>query len=102
MVLISFVCHQKVCNFAKLRGCGLKIEPATPIPSLKLKWMWQAQFLSYTLVTLQNYVFFKDVEIMLVPFFGFSTGFRLRKNSLQSAVHIFSSPCIVITIEIIG
>ena len=33
---------------------------------LKLKGAWQAQFLGYTLVTLKNYLFFEDVQMMFL------------------------------------
>ena len=32
----------------------------------KLKGAWQAQFLGHTLVTLKNYLFFEDVQVMLL------------------------------------
>jgi hypothetical protein len=33
------------------------------------KWAWEAQFLSHTPVTLKSYVFFIDVQMILVSFF---------------------------------
>ena len=70
MTLILFVCLQKICNFAKLGGCGSKIKPATPISILNFNGAWQAQFLNHTHVTLENYVFFIDLQMMLPAFFG--------------------------------
>ena len=32
----------------------------------KLKGAWQAQFLGHTLVTLKNYLFFEEVQMMLL------------------------------------
>ena len=46
----------------------------------KLKWAWQAQFLSHILVVLKNSVFFEDKQMILVSFFDIFTGFRFPKN----------------------
>ena len=86
MILISFVCLQKICNFAKLRGCGSKIEPATPTWSSKFKRAWQAYFLSHILLTLEKYVFFIDLQMMLVPFF----------DSFNPKFAIFEKPILLI------
>ena len=40
-----------------------------PFLILSFKWAWQAQFLSHTPVTLKFYVFFIDVQMILVSFF---------------------------------
>ena len=69
MPLISFEYLQKISNFAKFHGCDSKIEPATPTSILNFKWAWQAQFLSHTHETLEKYVFYIDLEMILVPFF---------------------------------
>ena len=69
MTLILFVCLQKICNFAKLGGCGSKIEPATPILILNFNGAWQAYFLNHTHITLGNYVFFIDIQMILLAFF---------------------------------
>ena len=55
--------------FWKFRGCGSKIRPPTPFSILSFKWTWQTQFLSHTPVTLKSYVFFIDVQMILVSFF---------------------------------
>ena len=39
-----------------------------PISILNFKWAWQAQFLSHTPVTLKFYVFFIDVQMILISF----------------------------------
>ena len=88
MILISFEHLQKILIFPKFQGCNSKIVPAMPFWILKFKWAWQTQFLSHNLVTLKNYVFFKDLQMILVPFFHIPTGFQLRKNGFQSSVHI--------------
>ena len=75
MVLISSVHLKKMNNFPKFCGCSSKIGPATPIQSSKLKWAWQAQFLSHTHETLQNCFFLKDLQMILVPFFEIFDGF---------------------------
>ena len=52
-----------------------------------MKRAWQAQILSYTLVTLGNNRFFQDNQMILVSFFHISTEwgrFELRTNSEKS------------------
>ena len=46
----------------------------------KLKWAWQAQFLSHILVILKNNVFFEDKQMILPSLFDISTGFRFQKS----------------------
>ena len=64
----------------KPQGCGFKIEPATPIWSSKLKWAWKAQFFSYALQIFKKYVFFEDVQMMLLWLFEFSDSLKVAKN----------------------
>ena len=54
----------------------------------KLKWAWQAQFLSPTLLTLKIFITFKDVQVMLKHFFDISTGFRYKKFGKEFSVHL--------------
>ena len=93
MILISFEDLQKIHNFSKLQGCGSKIGSATPIWISKFKRAWQAQFLSYNLETLEKWVFFEDVQMILVSFFHIPAGFQLRKNLFESAIQVLSNPC---------
>ena len=72
MVLISFKDLYKIHIFPKFHGCGSKIVPATPFWNLNFKWAWQAQFLSHTYETLEKYVFYIDLWMILVPFFDIS------------------------------
>ena len=95
MVLISFEHLEKILIFPKFQLRSSKIVPATPFWILKFKWAWQTQFLSHNLVTLKNYVFFKDLQMILVPFFHIPTGFQLRKNGFKSSVHILRCPWII-------
>ena len=69
MTLILIVCLQKIYNFENLEGCSSIIEPATPILILNFNGAWQAQFLNHTHVTLGNYVFFIDLQMILLAFF---------------------------------
>ena len=92
MVLISFEDLWKIHNFSKLQGCGSKIGSATPIWISKFKRAWQAQLLSYNLETLEKWASFKDLQMILVPFFHIPTGFQLRKNGFKSSVHILRCP----------
>ena len=62
-------------NFLNFQGHGSKIEFATPFASLSFeisKWAWQAQFLSHTSVTFKDYVFFTDVQMILLLYFDIS------------------------------
>ena len=88
MVVISFVCLQKINNFPKFGRCGSKIEPATPIWNLKLDWAWQAQFLSHIHEFLQNYLFFKDLQMILVSFFEIFDGFWSTKKLPSLLLHV--------------
>ena len=83
--------------FPKFQGCSSIIVPAMPFRILKFKWAWQTQFLSHNLVSLKNYVFFKDLQSILVPVFHIPTGFQLRKNGFKSSVHILRCPCPILT-----
>ena len=47
----------------------MKFRPAMPFSILSLKWVWRAQFLSLTPATLKSYVFFIDVQMILLSFF---------------------------------
>ena len=69
MVLISFKDLYKIHIFPKFHRCGSKIVPAIPFWNLNFKRAWQAQFLSHTYETLENYVFYIDLQMILVPFF---------------------------------
>ena len=46
----------------------------------KFNWAWQVQFLSYNLETLEKWVFLKDLQMILVPYFHIPAGFQLRKK----------------------
>ena len=97
MVLISFEYLLKIHTFSKFEECSSKIVPAMPIKSSKLKWAWQAWFFSHAPGILEKCVFFKDLQIILVPFFYILTGFRFRKNTLKSDVHSLRHPCLIIS-----
>ena len=45
------------------------IEPTRPILISDFNGVWQAQFLSHTHVTLGKYVFFIDLQMILLAFF---------------------------------
>ena len=47
----------------------MKIKSVMPFSNLNLKWALQAQFLSHTPATLKSYVFFIDVQMILLSFF---------------------------------
>ena len=67
-------------NFPKFCGCNSKIGPATPIQSSKLKWAWQAQFLSHTLQILEKVIFFEDLQMILLSFLEIFIITKVAKN----------------------
>ena len=95
MILISFEDVLKIHNFSKLQGCGSRFEPATFIWISKFNWAWQAQFMSYNLETLEKWVFYKDLQMMLVPYFHIPAGFQLIKIVLKSSIHTYRRPCLI-------
>ena len=46
--------------------------PATPFSILNFKWVWQTQGLSHTPKILKNYVFFIDIQMILLSLFDTS------------------------------
>ena len=58
----------------------------------KLKWAWQAQFLSYVLLILRNNLFFEDKQMILLSLFDISTSFRFQKNLKSFPIQVFSHP----------
>ena len=64
--------------------------------SLNWKWAWQAQFLSYWPITLENWISFRDVQMILVPFFKILNGYRVAKNVRKLHVQVIprSRDCI--------
>ena len=96
MVLISFEDLYKIYNFPKFHRRGSKIVPATHIWSFNFKRVWQAQFLSHTYETLEKYVSFIDLEIMLVPFFEIHHGVWDKDFVHSCHIHILSHPCLII------
>ena len=57
-----------ISNFAKIHGCGSKIEPATLTLILNFKWAWQTRYLSHAYQTLENYSFYVDEQMILLSF----------------------------------
>ena len=54
MIVISFIDLQKISLIPEFRGCGSKIEPATPISILNFSRAWQSFKVSYALQILVN------------------------------------------------
>ena len=88
MVVISFVHLYEINNFPKCCGCTSKIGPSTPIQSSKLKWAWQAQFLSHTCKNLQNCFFLKDLQMILIPFIEIFDRFPSTKKLAGLHLHV--------------
>ena len=82
----------KIHIFPKFHRCGSKIVPATPFWNLNFKWAWQAQFLSHTYETLEKYVFYIDLEMILVPFFKINDRIWDKNFGHSCHIHILSHP----------
>ena len=52
------------------------------------QWAWQAQFLSYWPITLENWISFRDVQMILVSFFEIPYVDRLTKNVQKLHVQV--------------
>ena len=65
--------------------------PATPIWSLNFKRAWQAQSLSHTSETLEKYVSYIDL-LILVPFFEIHDGVWDKNFVHRCHIHILSHP----------
>ena len=88
IILITFQHLKKLYWFWKLWGCSSKDMPATLISILNFRWAWQAQFLSYIPQILKKYVFFIDVQMLLLSFFDIS----YQKSVIwKNAIFIFNS-----------
>ena len=94
MILITFEFLEKAHNFPKLQGCGSKIEPAMPLWMSEFKRAWHAQFLSHTYETLEKYVFFKGLYMVLLPFFEIHGGIWDKDFVHRCHIHILSHPCL--------
>ena len=62
-----------------------------------LKWAWQAHFLSLSPVTLENWVSFQDVQMILVQIFEIPYGDALAKNVKSRCVQIIVRSTDIIT-----
>ena len=54
---------------------------------LKLKWAWQAQFLSYAFQILQKCITFEDAQMILLALLKILSLNRIFKKSIQLLVH---------------
>ena len=59
----------------------------------KLKWAWQAQFLSYVLLILRNNLFFEDKQMILLSLSDISAGLRFQKNLKSFPIQFLSHLC---------
>ena len=65
------------------------------------RWAWQTQFLSHTLIILENWISFEVKQMLLPSFFDTSNGLNFPKNLKSCTVQIYSSPwlCLCLGIE---
>ena len=52
------------------------------------KWAWQTQFLSHTLIILENWISFEGKQMLLPSFFDISNGLNFPKNLKSCTVQI--------------
>ena len=92
MVLISFKDLYEIHIFPEFHRCGSKIVPTTPFSNLNFKWAWQAEFLSHNLLSLQNFLFFTNKEIILMSFFEINDGILDKNFAFHCHIHFLSHP----------
>ena len=80
MVVISFVDLQKISLFPKFGGHSSLNKTNMLLRSLKLKWAWWAQFLSYALQILGKVMFFEDLQMILLSFLEIFIITKVAKN----------------------
>ena len=59
---------------------------------LKLKWVWQASFLSHTHLLLEINTNFIDLQMILTPFFNIFNGLKFKNFLKSKAVHVSRGP----------
>ena len=52
------------------------------------RWAWQTQFLSHTLIILENWISFEGKQMLLPSFFDISNGLNFPKNLKSCTVQI--------------
>ena len=62
-----------------------------PLRSLKLKWVWQAQFLSHTLQILEKVISFEDLQMILLSFLEIFITSKVTKNVPRLSVQVWRS-----------
>ena len=77
---------------AKLECSNSHKKTAMPLRSLKSKWAWRAQFLSYNLQILEKFIFFKDVQMIVKSFFDIFNGIGASKNQFQQPIQYYRDP----------
>ena len=65
------------------------MRAATPFASSKLKWTWQAQFLSYGLEILGKFIFFKDLQMVVRSLLAKSDRKIFGKNRGKLGIHVY-------------
>ena len=94
MVLISFRDLYKIHIFPNFHRCDSKNVSATLFWNLNFKWVWQAQFLSHNLLSLQNCLVFTNKEMMLVSFFEINDRIWDKNFNCHCHIHFLSHPCL--------
>ncbi len=76
-------------------GSSCKIDDFMDNYISKLKWAWQAQFLSQAPKILRKCTTFKDVQMMFLWLLDISTGFRFWNFCWSCHIQFLSNPWIV-------
>ena len=59
-----------------------------PLRSLKLKWAWEAQFLTHTLQILGKVIVFEDLQMVLLLFLEIFIITKVAKNAPKLSVQV--------------
>ena len=84
----SYFTHEVSYLNLKGEGSSFKIGRFMSYFISNLKWVWQGHILPHSPLTLENQISFKDVQIILVPFFEIPYGDRLAKNVKKLHVRV--------------
>ena len=88
LIKISFVGLLKIYHGPKFEEHSSPYKTATPLRSLKLKWAWQAQFLSHTLKILGKVISFEDLQMILLSFLEIFIITKVTKNVPRLSVQV--------------
>ena len=80
MIIISFVSLVKIYHWPKFERHSSIKRTATPLRNWKLKWSWQAHFLSHSFQIFRKVLFFEDLQMILLSVLEIFIGTKVAKN----------------------